>query len=404
MSIPTILNLEELLINHIDQNKKIVGTKITRLTAPGDNFGSEILKIDLVLNDKTGNSENLSVIAKLIPEFEFYQEIFNIQWTFKNERNFYEKIIPCLQQFQKEQGVQDVIDLFPKYYGSRCNLEDKDTKVDGNAVLILENLKIKGYYTENRKTGFDLPTSKLLLRDVAKFHAVPLALKLKRPQSFDSYVKPHMAAFQPERPPMSSPDMNSFLLEVIRDSEDYCRFAPQVEKSLSLWGKRPTTFREPYSTLIHNDLWVNNIMLRKENNETVACKFVDFQLYTYDSVVIDLFFFLFTSVRRDVLEENLDFLIEYYHQVFVETLSSCHCDTSPFSQKLFLEEMSACADRILGLTLFMSTFIVMGLEGGLDRPDPTKPPNMEGAKISDENKDKIFFILYECNRRGWLNF
>lgn len=138
-----IYQLDELLSQYIDKDKKIVETKIARLTAPGENFGSTILKVDLVLADNHGESEPLSIVAKLIPENEFFQKIFNIQVTFKMESAFYEVIVPTLQQFQKEQAVKDVIDFFPKYYGSRENLNGSD-KVDGNAVLLLENLKISG--------------------------------------------------------------------------------------------------------------------------------------------------------------------------------------------------------------------------------------------------------------------
>lgn len=140
-----IEKLEELMRKYIAETQKVTGTKISRLTAPGENFGSTILKLDLTLQDDDGKTEDLSVVAKLIPELEFFRMIFNVQVTFKIEAAFYEVIIPNLQDFQKQQGVQDVIDFFPKFYGARMNLDGSD-RVDGDAVILLENLKLSGKY------------------------------------------------------------------------------------------------------------------------------------------------------------------------------------------------------------------------------------------------------------------
>lgn len=141
-----IANLEELVGPYIRKDKKIVETRISRLTAPGENYGSTILKVDLILRDYSGKTEPLSIVAKKIPEQEFFQNLFNVQVTFKLEAAFYEIIVPTLQQFQREQGIKKVIDFFPKFYGSRNNLNGSD-KVDGNAVILFENLKVSGKQT-----------------------------------------------------------------------------------------------------------------------------------------------------------------------------------------------------------------------------------------------------------------
>lgn len=138
-----IERLDELINQYIEKGKKIADVQITRLTAPNENFGSTILKVDMLLKDNQDKSNTLSVVAKLIPENEFLQKIFKVPISFKMESAFYSIIIPTLQEFQREHRVTDVIDFFPKYYGSRNNLDGND-KVDANAVLLLENLKVVG--------------------------------------------------------------------------------------------------------------------------------------------------------------------------------------------------------------------------------------------------------------------
>lgn len=139
-----IEKLEELVSEYIDKDKKVVDVHITRLTPPNENFGSTILKVDLVLEEEYHEkSETLSIVAKLLPQNEILQKAFNVTVSFKLESSFYSTIVPTLQELQREYGVQDVIDFFPKFYGSRNNLNSGDN-VDGTAVLLLENLKVSG--------------------------------------------------------------------------------------------------------------------------------------------------------------------------------------------------------------------------------------------------------------------
>lgn len=138
-----IQKLEDLVYQHVSKDKRIVQTKITSLTPPGENFGSSILKVDLTLEDEHKLSDSLSMVVKMIPESELFQALFNVQVTFKLETAFYEIIVPTLQNFQRERGVTDVIDFFPKFYGARINLDDGD-EVDQNGVILLENLKVSG--------------------------------------------------------------------------------------------------------------------------------------------------------------------------------------------------------------------------------------------------------------------
>lgn len=135
-----VKELEKLLINYTGESKTIVDTKISRLTAPGDNYGSVLFKLDITLKNKKDDSqERFYAVAKVIPEEEFLREMFNIQVTCKVEIGFYDTLVPALQQFQKEKGVQQVMDFFPKMYANRINLNGSET-VDENAVLLLENL------------------------------------------------------------------------------------------------------------------------------------------------------------------------------------------------------------------------------------------------------------------------
>lgn len=125
------------------ENYSLVDQRVNRLTVAGENYGSLILAVEIILkNKKTGDEKILKTVAKLIPPTDFMQKVFNIQVTFKNEIALYEIIVPTLQNFRRKLGLEELA-VFVHSYGSRLNLNGSNV-VDENGVLIMENLKMAG--------------------------------------------------------------------------------------------------------------------------------------------------------------------------------------------------------------------------------------------------------------------
>lgn len=134
--------LDELLSAKLGPNKKIKNVEITKPSQNG--VGGIMLKLKLLVEDQDGKEEVIHLIAKKIPEDEATRETFDIQNTFKKEIAFYDEILPLLKDFQKEEGITDTLDCFAEFYGARYNLNGKIGIVDENAVLLLEDLSVKG--------------------------------------------------------------------------------------------------------------------------------------------------------------------------------------------------------------------------------------------------------------------
>lgn len=139
MSDDTIRNVQDLLRNYLGVNKHLVKVETERLTAPGENFGSVMLKLDITLRNDD-KEETLYAVAKKIPETEFFRKVFKIGVTFKNEVAFYTRVLPTLRNFQRENGDENLLDCFADFYGARCSLKENVDVVDEDAVLVLENL------------------------------------------------------------------------------------------------------------------------------------------------------------------------------------------------------------------------------------------------------------------------
>ncbi|KAJ8936275.1 hypothetical protein NQ318_000153 [Aromia moschata] len=403
MSRDKIEKLEELLAQRIGENRKIVSTNITRLTAPGDNYGGLLLRVDVTLKNKDGKEEELNVVAKCIPVNLFFQMIFNIQVSVKKEIAFYDTVVPTLRQFQEEQGVENVMDFFPTIYGSRLNLNGSDV-VDENSAIILENLAKSGYQNVDRTVGFDLATIKMILTDLATFHATSLALKVVKPEVFENKVRPHLTPIKLPSPLEREEHGGKGPYGVIHEVLEECAEIEPIRskvKEIQLFAKNVA--ERPFFTVAHGDVWVNNIMVKFEDGNPVDSKFVDFQNYGFRSPVADLLFLMWCSVEQKVLEENFDSLIKFYHENFVENLVQLKCDPAPFSFENFLEEIRAEVGNIIGQVAFMCTFVVFIKKDGISMgQDPSKPPDLGMKDVTPEAKQRLRFILKKCHEKGWL--
>ncbi|XP_057657285.1 uncharacterized protein LOC130894447 [Diorhabda carinulata] len=390
-----IKKLDALLGKYMEPNENIKTTNYTTLTEFGDNYGSIMLKLDVVIENKTKKEEKtLNLVAKILPGTELFRKVFNVQKTFSNEFAFYDKVIPTLEVFQKEIGVE-TFDLFPICYGTRKNLlgNGNDT-IDDDAVLLMENLKTQGYVNVNRKTGFNFQTTKLLLTDLARFHGGFLSLKLSKPDLFQKNVQPYCHDFVPiEDTVKMQVIFRDIFEEICKENKNYSSYISKF----GYWGDKPRPKpREPFSTVIHTDLWVNNMMHLFKDDVAVKNKIVDFQSYTYGSPVADIFFFLWTSVQKDVLEQHLDMLLEFYHKELVQVLRNHKCYVD-FSYKQFLDEIGIESDY--GFSHAMAFLMMLNID---EKQDEEYDAKAITRKLSASFKEKIYFMLTECDKRHWI--
>lgn len=142
-----IKDLPKLLQKYVGSNKTIVKSEIGRLIPPGENLLSIILKVDVVLkDDETGDVEVIHAVAKRIHSGDnINQMIQEIEKMFhKREVAWYTKIVPTFEKFLEAEGFRGSYDIFPKLYAYRNNLHGENDVVDEDAVILLENLVVKG--------------------------------------------------------------------------------------------------------------------------------------------------------------------------------------------------------------------------------------------------------------------
>lgn len=260
-------------------------------------------------------------------------------------------------------------------------------------------LLFTGYINVNRFQGCDMATTKMILENMAEFHAIPLAIKIKEKDLFEKKIKPYFSCYYPTSKIPTVP--TSGMMDILCEKESFQSLYTKVKKSLLKIYEFTEEFREPFCTLVHKDLWVNNILVKYENTLPVNVKFIDFQKYSYDSPAKDLLYFLLTSVPLKFLRTHFDYFLKYYYDCFIEHLVILQCDTEPFSYEAFIKEVGLCIEEELGHALFMMLFVAYGKEGG--------PDTVNGKVIWDnknyvplEGREKFWWFIQICVDRRWI--
>lgn len=192
---PELRNLGDVLKSQLGTMLEVKDFKTKYLTSVGDNYGSTMLALTVfVKNHNNGNEQKMELVAKMCPTNQTLFDIFQIDITFVKESCIYTIVAPELMKLQLEKQVpeNEILDTFIQCYGARSSLNPSANKVDENAVLILENLKFKGFQVGERSRGFDAEHTELILRNLARFHAVPIALRYDKPDTFKEKVEPYL--------------------------------------------------------------------------------------------------------------------------------------------------------------------------------------------------------------------
>lgn len=359
--VPKITDLPQVVEPHLPEGFLLDSYESRYLTKPGENYGSVMLAIQAKIRSTDGSVRDLPLIAKLPPlTNDLYWQIFQPERTCITENAVYRYLASELDKLQLEAGIlpAELFDGFPRYYGSRISLDPKASKVDRDAVLVQENVTVRGYKPGNRHKAYDLAHTVLILHYLARYHALPIALRLKKPEVYEELVRPYFRKFNMNANINADEKqvMNDELLKDIRavtsDERDLKRVKDLLDEFDAFQAAKDPE-DGPWTSLVHGDLWINNMMVKygrsgmehylgdratygvpfffaDEEGTPTKLKIVDFQIAQYGSLVHDIIFLLFSSVEVKVLEDNYYNFLNIYYKAFIQCLSGVNVDTSGY--------------------------------------------------------------------------
>lgn len=301
----------------------------------GDNYACYLFRIKVGYS-RQNKKESRTLIAKLIPNSETSIELtaeYGFSDMYNTEIKMYSETLELI--YEELSGKGKTERFFPRLY--------KMSTENSPAVLFMEDLVADGYVLADRKKSLDLDHTLSVIDILAKMHASSYLLLQKYPDHKNRYLhhefKKTNRGFLPKLTDsaMHHTIKSLHLWPISEEDKNIIRnFHGKVfDLSSKIYERKESSF----NVLIHGDCWVNNIMFKYNNGNIVSLKLIDYQFSNYNSIGLDLNYFLFTSAKEHVILEHLQEVFEAYYNSFVSVTGEIEGFTMDIVQKEFFERL-----------------------------------------------------------------
>uniref|UniRef100_T1GSN8 CHK kinase-like domain-containing protein n=1 Tax=Megaselia scalaris TaxID=36166 RepID=T1GSN8_MEGSC len=266
------------------KNLEIKDFKVTNF-GKGDNYASQMKRVyvEYSLNEELKSGHFL--LKSCFEQDEFIMNILTPYNVFNHEMRMYDEILPRLSSILRSAG--DPTNLSPE---TLAVFHKKGS-------ILFEDLSKNNFTMEDRIKGLNFKQTKLVLQKVAKMHAASAVLKEKEPNVFENC------------------DRGIF--------NKYTRgFSPYFEANTRICGELFSNM-EGFEYIGEKLLkLVPHLMdYGEEAYQPDPSHFnvLYFQLSSWGSPAIDLFYLFSTSLQKDI-RGRTDELIQYYYYELLNTL------------------------------------------------------------------------------------
>ncbi|XP_055383577.1 uncharacterized protein LOC129613499 [Condylostylus longicornis] len=333
----TLETLKEIASNAGIGTENVVAEFADSNMKKGDSYLSEIYR--LIVTSKTGK---VKVLVKTMPKTVARRQTFRSDEFFKNEIDFYTKIIPALMDFQKSTGSKDIFDEYPQCLAAYSDGE--------NDFLVLEDISVSGYIAPCRQSYTETETCSLILKVLGRFHAVSLAFKDQKPEEFQkviSILDEHYYAKNLKNWYGGFLKLASHVaLDAVQKTYPNSEYSAKAEKFLgeNLFEDMISMVnnKTAYAVIGHGDCWRPNFLTKYDStgNKPEKVKIIDFQLVRYGSSIFDLIFLLYNSTSQEQRIKHYEQLLKDYHTSACNLIQNLGSDAKKiFPYEGFKEEL-----------------------------------------------------------------
>ncbi|XP_053680446.1 uncharacterized protein LOC128731356 [Anopheles nili] len=286
----------------------------------GDNYMSVIKRVVAHCKAKSFDGRNhvftISLIFKRQLTNPNRRRLFRCDAAFENEITAYASIVPVMQRISP-------YDLpYPK-----CLTAGSD---DHGDRIVLEDLTTSGYGMVDRRVGLTYEQCCAVMKELAKLHAVSLALKRTDPAEFEGVCgKVREIVYCAEAAEFYTHSLESSL----RGALDSLRYSNRAGTELdapiaALEGLTGRLYRimsglvcdgvdEAWRVICHGDTWVNNLMFSSDHRHV---RLLDLQTMRCTTPVFDILHLLYTSTELEMRRQHTADLLQQYRHTLLEAL------------------------------------------------------------------------------------
>jgi len=397
------------LKNLIESNygQKDVKIKTYTVEQPSDNGNTitraSINRIFVKYSSTTTKEDVISFVTKIKPTKGELSDEFKLSGDFTKEVQVYKTVLPAFVKVLKKIGEK--IEFTPNL------ISIFNYPTDG---LVFEEVTNRGYHIQFEKTGLSFDQSVLALQKLACFHATSAvlmentSLDLERfskgtfHNDWKSKLEYFTEAYRLVVDNGSGLGIDSVILQKLKEFST--RSIPKVIEDY-------TSAIKGFKVLNHGDFYTRNIFFKYKGNELVDALFVDFQNAVIGTPLIDLFYFLTSSVAVNVLAESRDELIYAYHDALSSLLETLgYQGYTPTLNELQIEILKRSSlEMYFGLTLapYLRTpepKVVTAVQPSLYKPEYLQQLKKNGKEVLLMNRDFINGQLARFYTLGTLDY
>lgn len=214
-------------------------------------------------------------------------------------------------------------------------------------------------------------------------------MKLRKPMEFKRYVKDK--CIELEKPEIGNLEKytDDVFWEKLYENDACLPYINKLKYGLKT-HKHPFPIKssEPFTTVIHNDLWAKNIFIQYQKGKPSNVSLIGFQEYVYGSPASDVLNLLLTSANYYTLDQHFYEMLKYYHDNLINNLKKFDMGVEDFSWDKFIQEIkTAAVPALLKAILFMLEVVFGGRTLG---------------QLSMEEKQRIWLIIQQIGSYDWL--
>ncbi|KAL3288016.1 hypothetical protein HHI36_002468 [Cryptolaemus montrouzieri] len=373
--------------------------------------------------DPNGGQSSLMSFVKVLAEKNGEKSIFdliikrgrddgcdplNLKLIYVNEVYFYSQIVPCFEKFAKGKNVVPFENI-PHCYGTITQEEQY--------VIVLENLKPKGFRLHNLHEPMDIDHVRLVVEAYAKWHAFSFALRDQQPWCFDELAQCSQeirnCKIKDFVIPTTQREIDA-VIEIYEKKKDSVMAeklrALKVNCFQSLKDYYSANDDEDYLVIRHGDCWMNNFIFQYKENQTTPEKVavIDWQLSMMGSPMLDLTHFLFYACSRKELDQ-LDDIINFYYDNLSKNILNLGSDPMKCypKERLIQSFKHYAPSAIAGVPVMVKVCFTPDIPKKYDMSKVSEEGSfnclLEGGMIDVEGYFKrIDDVLKLCVKRGFL--
>lgn len=302
--------LEDLLRNSLEDNSLTLEKfTITPGSNLGDNFICQIIRIKLYYDDK-GQKQTISIIGKILHLTKLIKVFTKDHDSFHNEALFVSKTLPDMYK-----QLHAVNSRISRFYPKTVCVDER------NKTIYMEDLKEIGYEMARTKGSLDFEHAICAIKSLAIMHASGYLLLKKNPEIQELYGNYFWKTHSGSICEKTATKNLLYLTEAVNKwpiSYECKNKLRKLKGNLYRMGSNAYNRKEnSFNVLLHGDCWINNFMFKYDGKKVIDAKLFDFQYSNYNSIGLDLNFFIFKSVGEEVKTHHINELLSIYYQTFV---------------------------------------------------------------------------------------